>query len=87
MPATFDPNLPASHSPMSSTEMRNQFNALRDLIAGLQTQVTALQQAVNTRATKPTVAQFTEPLDDPPTTANLNWIVSLLNQLIADLEA
>jgi hypothetical protein len=32
MPALFDPNLPANHSPMSSAEMRGQLNALHDLI-------------------------------------------------------
>ena len=29
----FDPNLPAENSEMRSVEMRNQFNALHDLIA------------------------------------------------------
>lgn len=93
MPATFNPNLPATNSPNSSAEMRSQLNALQDQITAQQGQITTLQNQVawlqtqvGTLAARPTVGPFTDPLDDPPTTANLAAVVGTLNQLIGELE-
>jgi len=41
---SFNPNLPADHSPDSSAEMRNQLNGLKDLIDAQAVQITAQQQ-------------------------------------------
>ena len=53
----FDPTLPATGSPMSSVEMRNQFTGLKALIDALDARVTVLEPPPNHgQATDPTPA-------------------------------
>jgi hypothetical protein len=41
----YDPTLPANHSPIVSAELRNQLNALKDLIDAQQAQINAILTA------------------------------------------
>jgi hypothetical protein len=44
---TFNPNLPADYSALSSAEMRNQLNALKALVDGMQLQLAPLVPALS----------------------------------------
>jgi hypothetical protein len=47
---TFDPTKPVQDSALDAVEMRNQFNALKALIDGLQQQLAPLMPALNRSA-------------------------------------
>lgn len=52
---SFDPTLPVNGSAVSSSELREQLNALKALIDGLQTQITGLDATItNNLALRPT---------------------------------
>ena len=58
----FDSTKPGNGSLISSSELREQFNALNDLITGLQSQVTTLDARVTALENPPlTAAGFGEP--------------------------
>jgi hypothetical protein len=84
----FDPTLPADHAQIVAAELRNQLNALNDLITDLQNQVSALQTQLATRAPRiDGVAAMDIPYHDPPTRDDLvamqdyaNGVVSALQQ-------
>ena len=83
---SYDPNLPANHSPIVSAELRNQFNALKALIDAQGVQIAALQSALDTRAFKPTMGEFDPGFSDPPTFADLQKIQAVINDMIGQLE-
>ncbi len=59
----FDPTKPADHSPIVAAELRNQFNALKEMIDGVQSQSTALQQLLGRLAPVLTASNDTMTLD------------------------
>ncbi len=84
----FDPALPANGSQIKSPELRAQFNALNDLIAGHEAQIAAqaaqiaaLQVALANTAQNPAISQMAFGLSDPPTQAQLQGIYDQLNML------
>lgn len=82
----FDPALPANNSPVSSAELRDQFNGLRDdcvLNDNLETSIRA------TIAYSETALNLTPPftrleltVSDPPTQAEVQAIADKLDALI-----
>ena len=82
----YDPNLPASHSPIVSAELRAQFAGLKALIDAQQTQITALQAAVAGKASMPQMGEFDPDIHDPPTTADLVAFGDCINQLVQELQ-
>ena len=75
---SFDPALPADHSPTSSAEMRAQLTALAD-------RITALELALSGTAQNPNLSSLSIFIDDPPTRqqaqAMLDQLNTLLNQI------
>jgi hypothetical protein len=61
---SFDPNLPADHSPLSSAEMRNQLNSLKALIDDLQQQLAPLVPVLNRSATGQWTLTYAGPAHD-----------------------
>ena len=96
----FNPNLPATHAPIVSQELRDQFNALKALIDAQAAQITALTQQLSSRPTMDDVntaitanssanSNNVDSLDmqpsDPPTQNEVYSIVYRLNVLIGTL--
>ena len=81
----FDSTKPASHAPVVSQELRDQFNALKALIDAQQTQIAALQAALNTKVTRAIMGEFDPGFSDPPTLADLQNIQAVINQIITAL--
>ncbi|PYJ06673.1 MAG: hypothetical protein DME25_06120 [Verrucomicrobia bacterium] len=83
----FDPILPANNSPISSEELRNQFNGLqaeiedRPNFANLYT--TIQDQTANNIGELDTLPLV---ISDPPTQAQVQEIVYKLNELTAALK-
>ena len=81
MPATptFNPNLPATGTTLSSQEMRDQFNALKG-------QVDEVQDIADTSAVNPTnLLPLSLDISDPPTQAQVEAIRDQLNALLGAL--
>jgi hypothetical protein len=83
---TFDPTKPMADSPLDAAEMRNQLNALKALIDAQQVQIGALQDALASKATLPTMGEFDPGWNNPPTVADLLGIQGRINELIAELQ-
>jgi len=81
----FDPNKPANNSPLSSAELRAQLAGLKALIDAQGAQITALQQALDNKATAVTWSELDPGFHDPPTTADLEAIRTFINGLVAAL--
>ena len=90
----FDPALPATNSPVSSAELRNQFTGLKSLVDDCPT-TNEMQAYVNDYVTNNAASNvsgvdglppgFT--VSDPPTQAEVQTVVDKLNELIAALKA
>jgi hypothetical protein len=77
---TFNPNLPADHSPLSSAEMRDQLNAL-------QAQIEDLAAQVANCAPRPTaLAPMNIPISNPPTQSQVDQIREQLDVLLTTLQ-
>jgi hypothetical protein len=61
---SFDPNLPADHSPLSSAEMRNQLNALKALNDDLLQQLAPLVPVLNRSAAGQWTLTYVGPAHD-----------------------
>ena len=93
---SFDPTLPADHSPDSSAEMRGQLNALKALIDDLQNQCTDLNNQMQQRpdngameadssgATLP-VAHLNLTVSNPPTQTEMQTIADKLDEMLVYL--
>ncbi len=93
----YDPTLPADHAPVVAAELRNQFNALNDLITAqqaqltdLQNQITALSAQLANKATAIpnliTVDSTTIPMNTPMIPTDVYPLYYLFNQLILGLQ-
>jgi hypothetical protein len=82
----FDSSKPANNSPIVSQELRDQLNALKDLIDAQAAQIASLQSALNTRAARPTMGEFDPGFSDPPTFQDLQNVQAVINDLITQLE-
>lgn len=93
---TFDPTKPAANSEVSSSELRDQLNALND---STNDQVGSLSTTVDVNNTQAwdqfhqmnnnvsPVAQLSTPFTGTPTAANLETLRAKLNELIAAIQA
>ncbi len=77
----FDSTKPQNGTDLDAVEIRNQLNALNDLIAAQAAQIAALQVALANTAQNPAIAQMAFGLSDPPTQAQLQGIYDQLNML------
>ncbi len=78
----FDPTKPANNSTLSSQEMRDQLNALKALSDSQQTQITALQLALDGKVNKAGMGEFDPGFSDPPTLADVQNIQTVINDMI-----
>jgi len=76
---TFDPTLPAANSLISSSELRDQFNALDARITDLETEYGYTALSVNG------VAHLTLTISSPPTQAEVQAIHDKINEMLGDL--
>ena len=82
----FNANVPADHSPLSSAEMRDQFNGLKDQLdalptSGAMTSALLPQTAGNVNGVEP----LNLTISDPPTQAQVQAIMYKLNELLYNL--
>jgi len=83
----FDPTKPANNSPLSSQEMRGQFTALKDLIDQRPTSDDLTAAIAGGSANNiEGMADLSLTLSDPPTHAQVQEILTKLNQLIDALQ-
>ena len=75
----FDPSLPVNNSLISSSELRNQFNGLNNLIDNVQNQ---LSSEIDGTAVNPAVNTLGQSISNPPTQAQVQAIQNKLNELI-----
>ena len=78
----FDPAFPPTDALLVSAEFRAQFNALNDLLAAQQAQITGLELAVNGTAQNPNLSPLSLALDDPPTRPQVQQILDAYNTLL-----
>ena len=72
----YDPTLPANNSLISSSELRNQFNSLNELIIGLQDQCDDTPHHTND------IAQLSLTISNPPTQAEVQAIRDKINEML-----
>ena len=66
---SFNPNLPANNSPISSAELRGQFNGLLELIADTSGSVMAVEN-------------LSLSVSNPPTQAEVQTIADKINEML-----
>ncbi|MEI6074624.1 MAG: hypothetical protein WCS94_03565 [Verrucomicrobiota bacterium] len=83
----FDSSLPADHSPIVAAELRNQLNALKDLIDGLLTSP-AMQDLLDAQAAGAckNVPELNLTVSDPPTQAEVQAIADKMDFLLFNLK-
>ena len=81
----FDSTKPQNGTDLDAVEIRNQLNALNDLIAAQAAQIAALWVALANTAQNPSLSQMTFGLSDPPSQVQLQAIYDTLNTLINQL--
>jgi hypothetical protein len=82
----FDPALPANNSQVSSSELRNQFSALKDEIDSHPTAEDVLNSIYANSAALPAVTLLSQSISNPPTQAQVAAIQAKINELIQALE-
>jgi hypothetical protein len=75
----YDPSLPVNNSLISSSELRNQFTGLNELIDNVQNQ---LINSIDGTAVNPAVSTLGQSISNPPTQAQVQAIQNKLNELI-----
>ena len=73
----YDPTLPANNSLISSSELRNQFNGLNELIIGLQDQCDDTPHNTND------IAQLSLTVSNPPTQAQVQAIADKIDEMLS----
>ena len=73
----YDPTLPANNSLISSSELRNQFNGLNELIIGLQDQCDDTPHNTNG------IAQLSLTISHPPTQAQVQAIADKIDEMLS----
>ena len=96
----YDPTKPANNSPIVSQELRDQLNALKDLIDAQAAQIASLQSALSGKPSSDDVTQMIQTLaahscanmpyqgitlSNPPTQAELQSIADTLDALFTAL--
>ena len=81
----FNPILPIDGSEIDAAELRDQLNALNNLIAAQAAQIAGLTAALANTAQNPSVSQMALGLSDPPSQVQLQAIYDTLNTLINQL--
>jgi hypothetical protein len=76
----YNPNLPANNSPVSSTELRAQFNGLKDLCDNLQTEFD------NTALSTNNVQPLSLTVSNPPTQAQVQAIANKIDEMLAAMQ-
>ena len=79
----YDPNLPADHAPVVSSELRGQLNGLNDLITpkvSMQDVLDAI--AAGAARSLDNVAPINMPLHDPVTRAEGQAIIDKINEML-----
>ena len=79
----FNANLPQANSPISSAELRDQFNALKALI---DQRPTMAEVTSSTAANVNNIEPVTTTFSNPPTQADLVTIAVKLNELLNQLQ-
>ena len=83
----FNPALPQTNTPMASAEMRDQLNALKDLIAALPTSAAMTDAIVAQSAGNADIVPLSGlPVSNPPTQAEVTAIAAKLISLIEALQ-
>ncbi len=83
----FNPNLPASHAPIVSQELRDQLNALKTLIDAKPSMDDVNAAIAANSAANPSDITYTQMVpSDPPTQSDLQTVIDLLNNLITTLK-
>jgi hypothetical protein len=78
----YDPSLPAANSPVSSAELRAQFNGLKTLLDGLPTSG-AMSAAIAANSSPPVaLAPLNLTVSNPPTQAQVQALANKLDELI-----
>jgi hypothetical protein len=82
----FDPTKPAAHSPLSSEEMRDQLNALKEEIDARPT-ASELGEAIGggvngSSANTNSVSTLGFTVSDPPTQSEMQQVLEKLNEFI-----
>ena len=72
----YDPTLPANNSLILSSELRNQFNSLNELIIGLQDQCDDTPHNTNG------ISQLSLTTSNPPTQAEVQAIRDKINEML-----
>jgi hypothetical protein len=75
---SFDPNLPQTNSPVASAELRDQFNALKELI---DERPTVEQMTLNSASNIDAMAPLPTDFHNPPTFEDLVTITFKINRL------
>ena len=84
-----DLTLPANNSPISSSELRDQFSGLKDYVDDVANDLNMnINDAVanQTAGSVSTVAELSLTVSNPPTQAQMQQVVDKLNQLIHKLK-
>jgi hypothetical protein len=83
----YDPTLPASHSPIVSAELRNQFAGLKTLIDGKTTSA-QVTDAINQQSSANSNGVFALGMNvsDPPTQGEVQEIADKIDELLAALK-
>jgi hypothetical protein len=83
----FDPTLPATNSPIASAELRSQFNGLKDLVDAHPSMSDVNNAIVSGAAGNvSTLTNLSLTISNPPTQAQVQAIVTKLNELITALQ-
>ena len=85
----FNPSLPANNSPVSSSELRDQFSGLKDYVDDVANDLNMnINDAVvnQTAGNVSTIAELSLTVSNPPTQAQMQQVVDKLNQLIHKLK-
>ena len=83
----FDPDLPANNSPISSSELRDQFNGLKEELETFCVPLAQYQTDYEDTARNPvTVARLDMAVSDPPTQAEVQAIADKIDELIDALK-
>ena len=81
----FNPALPAANSPVSSVELRHQFNGLNSDIQGKAFEDDCVNRFTDTARNPVNVSPVNLTISDPPTQAEVQAIASKLDELIGNL--
>ena len=92
----FDATLPADHTPVVATELRNQFNALKALVDDLQDQINGVNTQLqlrpdngaveaDTSGATLSVAHLNLTVSNPPTQTEMQAVADKLDEMLVGL--